>query len=160
MSETNNKPKLMTLCLVHQGNKVLLGLKKRGFGQGRWNGFGGKVQGGETVEMAAIRELGEEACIIPLDLTQIAVIDFEFLYDRSFLEVHVFKVTRFEGEPCETEEMKPQWFSVYEIPFDQMWSDDIHWMHLFLANKMFKARFVFDKDDKIVDMNIREQNVI
>jgi hypothetical protein len=28
---------------MHQNENVLLGMKKRGFGQGRWNGFGGKV---------------------------------------------------------------------------------------------------------------------
>lgn len=32
---------------------VLLGMKKRGFGAGKWNGFGGKVQPGETIEEAA-----------------------------------------------------------------------------------------------------------
>lgn len=34
---------------------VLLGMKKRGFGAGKWNGFGGKVQPGETIEEAARR---------------------------------------------------------------------------------------------------------
>ena len=47
--------KAYTLVLVHHGERVLLGLKKRGFGQGRWNGFGGKVEKGETITNAAIR---------------------------------------------------------------------------------------------------------
>ncbi|KAF8688610.1 NUDIX domain, partial [Rhizoctonia solani] len=38
-------------------NKILLGLKKRGFGIGIYNGFGGKVDVGETVADAALREL-------------------------------------------------------------------------------------------------------
>ena len=49
--------KLMTLLFVLEpgpGN-VLLGMKKRGLGAGRWNGFGGKVQLGESVEECAIR---------------------------------------------------------------------------------------------------------
>ena len=53
--------KITTLVLVHQGEKVLLGMKKRGFGQGRWNGFGGKLHEGETIEQAAKRETFEEA---------------------------------------------------------------------------------------------------
>lgn len=47
--------KLLTLVLVVQPGKVLLGMKKRGFGAGKWNGFGGKVNPGETIEDAARR---------------------------------------------------------------------------------------------------------
>ncbi len=47
--------KLLTLVLVVQPGRVLLGMKKRGFGAGKWNGFGGKVQPGETIEQAARR---------------------------------------------------------------------------------------------------------
>ncbi len=34
---------------------MLLGLKKRGFGAGKWNGFGGKVNPGEDIVDAALR---------------------------------------------------------------------------------------------------------
>lgn len=47
--------RLFTLVLVVQPPRVLLGLKKRGFGAGLWNGFGGKVQPGESIEEAARR---------------------------------------------------------------------------------------------------------
>ena len=47
--------KLLTLVLVTRPNQVLLGMKKRGFGMGRWNGFGGKVEKGETILEAAKR---------------------------------------------------------------------------------------------------------
>lgn len=49
------KNKILTLVLVHDATKVLLGMKKRGFGVGRWNGFGGKVEPNETIEEAAKR---------------------------------------------------------------------------------------------------------
>lgn len=39
--------------------EVLLGKKKRGWMVGIWNGFGGKVENGETIEQGAIRELKE-----------------------------------------------------------------------------------------------------
>lgn len=47
--------KLLTLLFVLEPGRVLLGMKKRGFGVGRWNGFGGKVQLGESIEEGAIR---------------------------------------------------------------------------------------------------------
>ena len=54
---------MLTLCIPIKENGVLLGLKKRGFGSGRWNGFGGKVEEGETIEQATLRELDEEVGI-------------------------------------------------------------------------------------------------
>lgn len=42
--------------------QVLLGEKLRGFGQGKWNGFGGKVDEDDaSVVAAAAREIREEA---------------------------------------------------------------------------------------------------
>ena len=49
------KPKLYTLALIRNGGDILLGMKKRGFGAGRWNGFGGKVDTDETILQAAKR---------------------------------------------------------------------------------------------------------
>ena len=47
--------KLYTLALIRNNDNILLGMKKRGFGVGRWNGFGGKVHSGETILEAAKR---------------------------------------------------------------------------------------------------------
>jgi len=43
MSEVFVQPTTLVL-LFNDRDEVLLGFKKRGFGQGKWNGFGGKVQ--------------------------------------------------------------------------------------------------------------------
>ena len=55
MSEERPPNKVVTLLFVLRPGHVLLGMKKRGFGEGRWNGFGGKVEEDETIEEAAIR---------------------------------------------------------------------------------------------------------
>lgn len=52
----------LVFCL-RENRHVLLGMKKRGFGKGKWNGFGGKVEQGETMVESAVRELKEEAGI-------------------------------------------------------------------------------------------------
>jgi 8-oxo-dGTP diphosphatase len=49
-----------TLCLLKKDNKVLLAMKKRGFGEGKFNGIGGKIESGETPEEALRREIVEE----------------------------------------------------------------------------------------------------
>ena len=55
----------VTLCFLVKDNKVLLAIKKRslsGFNVaiGKWNGVGGKVDSGETIKAAAVREISEE----------------------------------------------------------------------------------------------------
>ncbi len=158
-----NRPrKLLTLCIVRRDGNVLLGMKKRGFGAGHWNGFGGKVEEGETIGEAARREMREEAGIEATVMHQVGTLDFEFQNDPKILEVHVFKVDDFSGDPVETEEMRPQWFAEADIPYDQMWSDDIHWLPMLLRGASFKGRFLFDQPSsseyvaKIVEQELIE----
>lgn len=129
-------------------------MKKRGFGAGRWNGFGGKVEPGETIEDATKREVWEEVGIKVADIKKVGHIDFEFIGEPETLEVHVFKAGSFSGEPAESEEMKPRWFHKDKIPFDQMWPDDKYWFPLFLADKKFTGKFLFEGQDRILEHKI------
>ncbi len=45
-----------TLLFLRKNNHILLAMKKRGFGADRWNGVGGKLEPGETIEQALVRE--------------------------------------------------------------------------------------------------------
>ncbi|MEK7464207.1 MAG: 8-oxo-dGTP diphosphatase [Patescibacteria group bacterium] len=146
--------KVLTLTLVHNHPQILLGMKKRGFGAGKWNGFGGKVEPGESIEDAALREMREEAGIELASVEKFGVLDFSWKDNPEILEVHIFRGKEFLGKPKESDEMKPQWFHVNEIPFHAMWSDDKHWMPLFLANKKFNGNFVFDKDNNVLEHNL------
>ena len=152
--------KILTLCIIYQHPRVLLGMKKRGFGAGRWNGFGGKISPDETIEEAARREIKEEVGLEVLDMCKMGIMEFEFKGNPQILEVHIFKTEKFVGEPVETEEMKPEWFHVHEIPFDKMWPDDIFWMPLLLSNKKFKGKILFGESDVILDKEIMEVEVL
>lgn len=157
--------KILTLVIIHKDDKVLLGMKKRGFGMGKWNGFGGKVDAGETIKEAAKRELFEEAGVTADNLEKLGVLDFSWASSakatagqaREILEVNIFKATDFSGDPVEGEEMKPQWFSINEIPFEKMWADDKYWLPLFLENKKFKGKFIFDNQNNIVEHTLHEE---
>lgn len=137
--------KIQTLCFLKKDGKILLAMKKRGFGAGRWNGFGGKKQEGETIEEAAKRETREECGIKISEMEEFGKIDFEFEGKEDILEVHFFEIKKYSGEPQETEEMKPEWFAFENIPLNAMWPDDKFWMPLFLENKKFKGEFCFDE---------------
>lgn len=148
--------KQLTLAIIHEHPRVLLGMKKRGFGVGRWNGFGGKIGTNETIEEAMARELKEESGLEVVSYEKLGILNFEFQNNPEILETHVFKVTEFAKEPIETEEMMPQWFDINNIPFHAMWPDDIHWMPFFLENKLFKGHFLFGEGDIVLEQKLTE----
>ncbi len=120
----NRLAPLVMTCSIAQ---ILLGMKKRGFGQGHYNGFGGKVEPGETIAEGAARELEEEAGIQCPDLQRTGQIEFVFEGDPCLLEVHVYCGSKVVGELVESDEMAPQWFPLSGIPLDTMWPDDEEW---------------------------------
>lgn len=148
--------KQLTLCIIQKPGAVLLGMKKKGFGEGKWNGFGGKVEPQETIEDAARRELLEEASIRADTLEKAGVLDFEFKDDPVILEVHIFYSNNFAGSPSESDEMRPRWFLIDEIPFEKMWPDDELWFPLLLQRKKFKGSFLFDKENAIIQHRLKE----
>jgi 8-oxo-dGTP diphosphatase / 2-hydroxy-dATP diphosphatase len=139
--------------------EILLGMKKRGFGVGKWNGFGGKIEEGESVEEAAIRELKEESNLVvqPADLKRRGYIVFNMKESNKLMRVHIFESWDFSGTECESEEMRPQWYTEETIPFDKTWPDDKYWMPLFLSGKSFLGRFDYEDDDTITDYSLTEQ---
>jgi 8-oxo-dGTP diphosphatase len=146
-----------TLCFPIVGNpprKILLGFKKVGFGAGKYGGFGGKVEAGETVAMAAARELEEETgletCLS--DLQPMGHLTFLFPAKPDWSQVvHVFVATTWRGDPVESAEMMPAWFAIDAIPFDRMWQDCAHWLPHVLAGQRIRARFTFKADNETVD---------
>lgn len=148
--------KLLTLTLATDSSRILLGMKKRGFGAGRWNGFGGKVQEGESIEDAARRETVEECGIAIMGMEKVGVHEFEFEKERgTILEVHVFRIIDFTGTPTETEEMRPKWHPVDAIPYNEMWPDDHYWLPIFLSGKKFRTYFLFGEADIILERRIQ-----
>jgi 8-oxo-dGTP diphosphatase / 2-hydroxy-dATP diphosphatase len=146
----------LTLVIIHKNSKVLLGMKKRGFGKGRWNGFGGKLNHKETVIAAAKREVLEEVGIEINNFKLLGELHFRWLGKKEILEVHIFKATEYSGKPAESEEMKPRWFSTDKIPFKKMWPDDIFWFKYFLKDNKFKGSFVFNDSDQIISHWIKK----
>ncbi len=64
----NKVTKKYSLLFLLREDEILLVMKKRGFGSGRWNGVGGKFESGETAEQATIRECQEEIGVTPHSL--------------------------------------------------------------------------------------------
>jgi len=147
--------KILTLCIVHQEDRILLGLKKRGFGIDKWNGFGGKVEENEAIEDATKREVFEESQITVNAIEKMGVLNFSWKGKEGILEVNIFKAFDFLGIPTETDEMKPQWFLIKDIPYEKMWADDKYWLPLFLENKKFSGEFLFDENNNILEYKLK-----
>ncbi len=147
---------ITTNCFIIENDRILLGMKKRGFGQGRWNGFGGKLEAGESIEAAAKREMYEEVGIEVLTIGLRGVLEFIYTDKEKIIEAHIFHITSYGGSPIETDEMKPQWFEVAHLPFETMWPDDKFWMPLMLLGKNFKGTFSYEGYDTILHHTLEE----
>ena len=112
---------------------------------GTWGLFGGHLDPGETPEQAAIRELQEELCITPTDISRVGRLMFAFV-DGYHLEAWVFRAEGMIGEPTPGPEAIPFWNSVHTIPFERMWADDKEWFPHLIQRVPFEGRFVFDGD--------------
>jgi len=144
-----NEKSIQTVCILEHEGRILLGMKKVRLGAGLWNGFGGKVQPGESIEEAAIREMKEECGLAVSGLEKFGILEFRSP-NRTLIEGHFFRTTSFSGTPTESEEMIPQWFTRADIPFIQMWSSDLYWWPLYFHNKKFRGSFTFDEHDKVI----------
>lgn len=125
--------------------RVLLIHKKRGLGKGKINGPGGRLEPGETPVQAAVRETSEEVGLEILDPQFCGTLHFHFV-DGYNLTGYIYKAYSWRGDPIETDEALPEWFSVDAIPYERMWADDLYWFPLLLDGIIFEGKFVFDGD--------------
>lgn len=129
-------------------------MKKRGFGADKFNGVGGKIEAGETIEQALIRETEEEIGVTPINYWPVAELDFvqDAQTDEPWhMYVYAYLCDRWQGQPSESEEMAPKWFKLDKIPYSNMWEDDEFWLPQVLAGHKLLGQFKFDADDKLTD---------
>ena len=140
-----------TLCHIVGPRGLLLKKASRGFGKGKWNGPGGKLDPGENVLAGAKREVYEETGLRTRRLFEHGTIKY-FMHGNSRLHTRarIFSTRSFTGTPRSTVEGRVRWFRFDRIPFDEMWDDDRYWIGLMLAGSRFDAEFYYSRDNKRV----------
>jgi 8-oxo-dGTP pyrophosphatase MutT (NUDIX family) len=145
----------VTLLFLRKDDQILLAMKKRGFGVGLWNGLGGKVDASETIVQAAIRECYEEIGVMPKNLKAAGYIQFLEPDNPAFEHrCHIFTTDTWSGNPVESEEMRPEWFSTSKIPYETMWPADSIWLPHVIAGELFAGTIHADID-KVMSHNIK-----
>lgn len=51
-------------------------------------------------------------------------------------------------------EMRPKWFPISEVPFNDMWPDDILWFPFLLKGQKFQGYFKFKGHSEILDYSL------
>jgi 8-oxo-dGTP diphosphatase / 2-hydroxy-dATP diphosphatase len=144
--------KAATIVFCIRDDEVLLGMKKVRFGAGKWNGFGGKVEEGESIDAAALREVKEEAglSIDPKSINHVAIVSFYF-GKKEIFECHAYIAREWEGEPIESDEMLPQWFPLTELPYKEMWPSDLYWLPAVLLGHTLTGMCRFNDEGTVVE---------
>jgi len=148
-----------TVLIVYRKPKILLGFKdpNKKFG-GRWNGFGGGVENGESLEECAIRETEQETGIRPKNPTRVGEILFKFETDEQDHEVHIFKAEEYEGVLNTTKDfIEYREFTPEELTkmYDKMMPADRYWLPLFVQEQNFVGEVVFNSKFQVASYNIR-----
>lgn len=149
-----------TLCLLIKENEILLAMKKKGFGVGKWNGVGGKFNSekDKNIDETALREIEEEIGVKATKIEKAGLFSFYFPNKKEWnQDVHLYLVNTWEGEPRESDEVCPKWFDKNNPPFDKMWDDDRIWLPKILAGEKIRGIFTFDPTgSKVVSYNLGE----
>lgn len=146
------------LLFFIRGDQILLCRKARGFGEGYWNGVGGKCEPGETLEQTVVRESLEEISATPISFSKVA--HNQFIFDENDdsknWDVHVYVCREWGGEFTESDELvEPTWFAFNDIPYSDMWEDDQYWLPQVLDGKFTQSTFWFGGSHNIIKKQVK-----
>lgn len=148
MNRTENC-ELTMLCLIHQGNKILLQnrVKKD------WAGYtlpGGHVEPGESFVDACVREMKEETGLTVSNIKLCGLKQFPNGDSRYI--VFLFKTDSFEGELRSSAEGNVEWVEVAELDRYNTVSDLKELLDVMLREDLNEFQYIVQDDDWIVKL--------
>lgn len=156
--ETNPeiRPAIVSYALIN--DKVLLGVRKKSstdLGVNIVAGIGGKLETDESHEQALIREVKEEIGITPITCKRMGKVVFLYPHKPKWnLDVEIYIIEKWDGDPVESDEIKPQWLPIRDLPFERMFIDNKYWVPHILAGKTVKAIFLYSEGHNIAEYKV------
>lgn len=126
-----------TVCFLRKNNEILLALIEYTPNDLKWNGIGGFVEKGESLEDAVVRE-GLEETYIEFDkktLRKVAELYVPF-------QLSVFVADKWNGElKIREPSLKVlKWFSLDNLPYSQMHEGTKNWLPKVLNGKLIRVK--------------------
>lgn len=102
--------------LINEKGEVLIALRPPHVVQpGLWEFPGGKVEPGESLENALIREFHEEIGVDVQRLTFLLKIERFFPEKRLHLYLHAFRILQYSGIPAGCENQEIRWVPIHTL---------------------------------------------
>ena len=137
-----------TCCYLKKDNNYLLlfrNKKKNDYNKGKWIGVGGGLEGKETPDECAIREVKEETGFDVHSLKCAGEVDF--LYDGYFEKMFIYEITDFSGELIDCDEGELRWIPIKDIYNYPMWKGDKAFLPLLIKHdNYFRIRLTYEND--------------
>ncbi|MEO5924723.1 MAG: (deoxy)nucleoside triphosphate pyrophosphohydrolase [Bryobacteraceae bacterium] len=111
-------PLQVVAAVIERQGQILIGQRKRTAAKHalKWEFPGGKVEAGETTEMALMRELREELAIEAVIGPQVESYEFYYPASERATLLLFFRVTEFSGEPQNLDFEQILWVPLAELP--------------------------------------------
>lgn len=142
--DRTERVELTTLCLLEQGNKILLQNRVKT----DWRGYcfpGGHVEPGESVVDSVIREMKEETGLT-IDAPKLCGIK-QFPIDGGRYLVFFFKANRFEGSLRSSHEGNVEWIARGDLANVNTVADFAQMLQVFDDDCLTEFQYIVDGDD-------------
>ncbi len=113
-TEAKSQQLIVAVGVICRNDEVLLALRPKHVHKGGlWEFPGGKVDSGETVEQALIRELNEELGVTPTAFTPLIKISHD--YPEKTVVLDVWRIEQFDGVASGVEGQQIRWVKLTDL---------------------------------------------
>ena len=145
-----------TLCYVRFAGKTLMMHRNKKEGdvhRGKWNGLGGKLDGGESPEECVVRELREESGLAILEPRLRGVLTFPAFKPGEDWLVFLYTATKFEGEVGSCAEGDLEWVPDERLAELPLWEGDRIFLPWLEQERFFSGKFTY-VDGRLVSHSV------
>lgn len=130
------------IVVDHEAKRILLAYHKTGEMADYYMGFLDEMRKDEPAQDAATR-IAQEQCGIIVPQAELRALLIFTGEEFDSVDEYEYYATVFEGEPQETDAIRPEWFDFDKIPYSKMPADDAIWYPPFLSGKLQRGEFHF-----------------